>query len=100
VRERGRRERRERKRERIRGKKTYARSRAPESGGGDGDGEEEEEKMETTMLHLLCEIETMGLDGRAVRECRPLSARLKDNDQQPPEPEKMRGESEERRGQR
>ena len=30
--------------------------------------------METTMLHLLCEIETMGLDGRAVRECRPLSA--------------------------
>ena len=50
---------------------TYARSGAPESGAGDGDGDEEEEETDTTMLHRLCEIEKMGLDGRAVRECWP-----------------------------
>jgi len=38
------------------------RSGAPESGGGDG----EEDDNEKRMLHRLCEIETMGLDGRAV----------------------------------
>ena len=50
---------------------TYARSGAPKSGGEDGDGDEDEEETDTTMLRRLCEIEKMGINGRAVRECRP-----------------------------
>lgn len=39
---------------------------APESGGGDGDGDDEEDDKGMRTLHGLCEIEMMGLQGRAV----------------------------------
>jgi hypothetical protein len=55
-------------RERIRGKRSYARSGAPElpeSSDGEVDDDEVDDK-ERRRLHHLCEIETRGLDGRAV----------------------------------